>query len=633
MYIKYKLSQLLNVIQKKEIIIFLDLQLILIAYLMAFFTRFDFNIPVDHLKIMIYTFPVILTIKLATYILFGLHRIIWRYASVRDLIRIIKASTVNNTIFAIIFYVTFQFQGYPRSVILIDWFLYIMMFGGARLFYRYYFEHSNFNNSGINKKRCIIIGAGDGAESLIRAMVSNQISYQPVCILDKDPNKWNRYIHGVKIFGPVENVHQIVKKLNIEEIIIAIPSASNDEMREILKHVEPCSDLNISYKTVPGLNELLSGRKPLTAIRDINLEDLINRKLVIIDKISVRGELKGKTILVTGAAGSIGSELVRQISQFNPELLVLIDRNENNLMYLIKELDELVPAVRYKTYIGDITDEIKMDQLFDQLRPSYIFHAAAYKHVPFMEDSPDEAIKNNVFGTQIMARMAEKYKAYKFVLISTDKAVNPVNIMGCTKKLAELCLLNLFKESTTKYIIVRFGNVLGSDGSVVPIFKRQIKNGQAITVTHPDMQRFLMTIPEAVSLTLEASFIGKHRDILVLDMGKQMKVLDIAENLIKLSGFKPYVDIPIKFTGIRPGEKMYEELWDKDEKPIQTKHPKIFYVPHSSSDNHFNVKLFNLLVLRSLKHEKINGNRILMKKLVPTYNFENHKYKNSKIMA
>ena len=272
---KSKLRTYLKIFQKKEIIIFLDFQLIFIVYVTSFLLRLDISISIEYLKLIIYTLPLVLAIKITTYILFGLHLIIWRYTSIKDLIKIIKASTINNILYALVFYLTFQFEGYPRSVILIDWFLYIMMFGGARLFYRYYFEHSNFNNSngnnsGINKKRCIIIGAGDGAESLIRAMVSNQISYQPVCILDKDPNKWNRYIHGVKIFGPVENVHQIVKKLNIEEIIIAIPSASNDEMREILKHVEPCSDLNIGYKTVPGLNELLSGRKPLTAIRDIN---------------------------------------------------------------------------------------------------------------------------------------------------------------------------------------------------------------------------------------------------------------------------------------------------------------------------------------------------------------------------
>jgi FlaA1/EpsC-like NDP-sugar epimerase len=539
---------------------------------------------------------------------------------------IIKASTINNTIFAMILLLIWQLQGFPRSVILIDWFLFIMIFAGTRVFYRYYFEMIGLDDEGknkIKKKKCLIIGAGDGAESLIRSMINNQINYNPVCIVDKDQNKWNRYLHGIKIQGPLDRVHELAKKYEVEEIIIAIPSASNEVIQEILKYVEPCSDSNISYKTVPSLNELLTGRKPLTAIRDIKIEDLINRKLVIIDKMSVRQELKGKVIMVSGAAGSIGSELVRQIAQFDPKQLLLIDRNENNLMYLIKEIDDMVPKVKYKTYIVDITDEIKLDQLFDKHRPDYIFHAAAYKHVPFMEDSPDEAIKNNVYGTKIMSGLAEKYQAYKFVLISTDKAVNPVNIMGCTKKLAELYLLNYFKKSTTNFIIVRFGNVLGSEGSVIPIFSRQIKSGQAVTVTHPDMRRYLMTIPEAVSLTLEAGFIGNHSDILILDMGKQIRVLDIAENLIKLSGFKPYVDIPIKFTGVRPGEKMYEELWDKYENPIQTKHPKIFKVPNGEYDESLDFELFNQLILRSLKHEHIDENRMLMKKLVPTFEYQN----------
>lgn len=636
MNIASKLGQLLGRIQKKDMIIFLDLQFILIAYLIAFFIRFDLGIPLDYLKLMIYTFPVVLAVKLTTYIVFRLHRIIWRYTGVRDLMRIIKVSSINNAIYAIIFYITFQLQGYPRSVILLDWGLFIIVFVGVRIFYRYYFEILRFDdqkNKNIHKKRCLIIGAGDGAESLIRAMINNQINYNPVCIVDKDSRQLNRYIHGIKIEGSLENVHQLATKFKVEEIIIAIPSASDEAMREILKYVEPCADSNISYKTVPSLNELLSGRKPLTAIRDIKIEDLINRKLIIIDKILVGGELEGKVIMVTGAAGSIGSELVRQIAQFNPDLLILIDRNENNLMYLIKEIDNMVPAVKYKSYVVDITDEIRLDQLFNKHRPNYIFHAAAYKHVPFMEDSPDEAVKNNVFGTKIMAGLAEKYEAYKFVLISTDKAVNPVNIMGCTKKLAELYLLNLFKNSATNYIIVRFGNVLGSEGSVIPIFNRQIKSGRAVTVTHPEMRRFLMTIPEAVSLTLEASFIGNHLDILILEMGKQIRILDIAENLIKLSGFKPYVDIPIKFTGIRPGEKMYEELWDKYENPIQTKHPKIFKVPQREYDNNFDLDLFNQLILRSLKHKEIDKNRMLMKKLVPTFEYQINDHVQTKQLA
>jgi FlaA1/EpsC-like NDP-sugar epimerase len=554
-------------------------------------------------------------------------------------VKIIQASAINNVVYAIIIYLIMQIQDFPRSIVIIDWGLYIMIFAGIRLFYRYYRELFDWNNPPKNnmkkkgKKRCLIIGAGDGAESLIRFMINNQIDYEPVCIVDKDPKTWNRYIHGIKIHGPLEKIHELAIHFKVEEIIIAIPSATERAMRDILEYLEPCLESNIGYKTVPSLDELLSGNKPLTAIRDIKLEDLISRDVVVINKATVGSELKNKVAIVTGAAGSIGSELVRQIAQFDLKNLILLDRNENNLMYLIKEIDDTYPDIKYKSFIVDITNENRLDTIFKEYKPDYIFHAAAYKHVPFMEDSPDEAVKNNVYGTKVVATIAEKYHAYKFVLISTDKAVNPVNIMGCTKKLAENCLLGLFYNSPTKFIVVRFGNVLGSEGSVIPIFKRQIKYRRPITVTHPDMRRFLMTIPEAVSLTLEASSIGHHRDILVLDMGKQIKILDIAENLIRLSGLKPYVDIPIKFTGIRPGEKLYEELWDEYENPINTQHPKIFKVPHGKHDQNFDLELFDQLIQSFFNPTELGKELILLKKLVPTFVYPSKKRHHTKKTA
>ena len=618
--INQKLKVLIAKISNKRFITFIDFQLMFIAYLVSFILRFDFKISSEYLRIFFITFPLVLAIKIAVYIIWDIHRIIWRYTGIRDLVLIIKASTINNLIYALLLFLLFQFEGYPRSIIIIDWFLFIMLLGGVRLFYRYFLKNISIGYE--DKKRCLIIGSRDAAEALIRSMLTNEIKYIPVGILDDDRNKWNRFIHGIKIYGAIKDVYEVANKLDVEEIIIAITSATSTEMRQILNHLSSCDELNIRYKIVPGINEILSGHKSLTAIREVKFEDLINRELVVTDQMVVRKELENKVVLITGAAGSIGSELSRQIAHYQPSNLILIDRNENNLMYLEKELESNIPSLCFHTQIIDITDELKLEKIFKQYTPDYVFHAAAYKHVSYMEKSPDEAVNNNVYGTYHVAKLAEKYNTLKFVLISTDKAVNPINIMGCSKRLAELCILNLFKNSSSKYVIVRFGNVLGSEGSVIPIFKKQIENGGPVTITHPKMKRYFMSIPEAVRLTLHAAYLGDHGDILILDMGEQISILEIAENLIKLSGFKPHKDIKINFTGVRPGEKLYEELWNYSENPIPTPHPKIFKTTNLCSENKFDFSEFNELINMSLKHDENQKIINHMKRLVGIFGQE-----------
>ncbi len=613
-------------LSKIDLRIFIDLQLIFLAYYTSFLLRFDFQIPSNFLKIFLLTLPVVVIVKVINYALFHVYQILWRYVGINDLIKLVYTSTLNNIIYGLAIYFLFQFQGYPRAVIIIDYFLFITFLGGIRFLYRYRFTQRNKSK---NFKRVLIIGAGDAAEAVVREMVANKIGYFPVGLLDDDSKKCNKIIHGVRVLGPIKNMYEIALKLKVEEIIIAIPSASYHEMQKIIEVCESCHHLNIKYKTVPGLNEILSGHKSPTAIRDIRLEDLIGRELVHVDQMNIREKIKGKIIMITGAAGSIGSELARQIYNYQPQLLICVDRNENDLLYLEKELDNIIPSQVYNSIVADISHKRKMEQIISNYKPSYIYHAAAYKHVPYMEENPHEAVINNVYATYNLAKLAEKYKVTKFVFISTDKAVNPTSVMGCSKRIAELVLLNLFESSTTKFVVVRFGNVIGSAGSVVEIFKKQIKTGGPLTVTHPQIKRYFMTIPEAVRLTLHAGNIGHNKEILILDMGEQIPILKIAENLIKLAGLKPYEDIEIKFVGIRPGEKMLEELWGEKEILVPTDHPKINKTYYNDYSDNFDFNLLEKLIKISFEHNNALEIKKLMKALIPdyqlTFTFENSK--------
>jgi len=442
-------------IKKKPIIFLLDFQLIALAYLFAFLLRLDFSLTDNNLKILLFSFPLVFTLKVIIYLFFKIDKIIWRYTSVKDLVAIIKTFTLSNVIYGPIVYSLIDMGGYPRSVIIIDWFLSIILLTGVRVLYRIYFKKGDKTNK--QNKKCLILGSSDSAEFLVRQMLANhQVDYYPVGILDNDPHTWKRYLHGVKIFGPIKDVYKYSEMLQIEEIIIAIPSATHQEMKTIIQYCESCRELGIKYKIVPGVNDILFGRQSPLAIREIKLDDLINRELVVTNKMIIREEFGKKIVIVTGAAGSIGSELVKQLSECKPSLMLLIDRNENNLMYLEKALNEIIPKVNYRAMIADITNQKKMEVIFKEFNPQYVFHAAAYKHVSYMEKHPDEAVKNNILGTYSLAKLADKYNVKKFINISTDKAVNPSSVMGCSKRVAELCLLNLFHESNTEFVVVRF---------------------------------------------------------------------------------------------------------------------------------------------------------------------------------
>ena len=431
-------------------------------------------------------------------------------------------------------------------------------------------------------KRVLVIGAGDAGEMIIRQIIKDpKLGYMPVAILDDSSKKNKTKIHGVPVLGTLQDLNSIVNKRRIDEIIIATPSAKASEMRNI---VLACEASGVEFKTVPGPKEIVDGKIEVAQLRKVKVEDLLDRSPINIDLDQIERYLDEKIVLITGAGGSIGSELSRQILELKPKKLICLDRSENGLFYLEHDLNQLNTNTTYETVIADILDKEKVLRIFNENKIDIVFHAAAYKHVPLMELHPDEAVINNVLGTLNMVQLAEKYNAEKFVLISTDKAVNPTSIMGATKRVAELVLQSYSAITKTALVAVRFGNVLGSFGSVVPLFQRQIAKGGPVTITNEDMTRFFMTIPEAVKLILQAAKMSAGNDIFVLDMGEPIKLINIAKRLIKLSGLEPYKDIAIKTIGMRPGEKIHEELWNRDEVPLKTDHPKI----SSAVGSHYN---------------------------------------------
>lgn len=477
-----------------------------------------------------------------------------------------------------------EFQKTIESVIMLDLFTTIMLLSGLRMLIRLYHEEF-FAESRKALRRFLIVGAGDAGEALLRELMRRKDSpYQVVGFVDDDPAKYRMKIHGVSVLGNVEQLPQICQKYNVDEIAIAIPSATTKQMRRI---VQVCQGTKLRFSTVPSITDIASGKLRVSQIRDVDINDLLGREEVKLDIESIRLFLTGKTILVTGAGGSIGSEMCRQVCGFAPKCLLLVEQAENPLFYIEGELRKAYPNVPLETLICDITDRVRVDQIFDRFRPEVVIHAAAHKHVPLMEINPGEAIKNNVVGTMNVADAADRIGSEHFVMISTDKAVNPTSIMGSSKRIAEMYIQDLNNTSQTHFVTVRFGNVLGSNGSVVPIFKKQIAEGGPVTVTHPEMRRYFMTIPEASQLVLQAAAIGKGGEIFVLDMGEPVKIVDLARDLITLSGFRLGEDIEIVFTGLRPGEKLFEELSIAGEDMIPTVHPKIAVWKNIPKDRQF----------------------------------------------
>lgn len=551
---------------------FTHLGLIIIAYIFSFYLRFELTLPQQYLVVIAKTLPLLLLIKVLIFHYFGLFSGIWRYVSIDDAWRIIKATTLSTIIFIFGVIFTHGLVGYPRSVFILDWVLCTVFVGGVRFFSRFFRESYSISLQNF-AKNVIIVGAGDAGVMVLKEYRRNpSLGATVVGFIDDDPTKKNLRIQGVKVLGNRKDIPQFVRNYQAQEIVIAMPSAEGGAVREIIAH---CQIPGVKIKIVPGLHRIITGDLEVKP-RDACPEDLLGRETVKIFKEEIRDYINSRRVLITGAAGSIGSELTRQIAKFKPAGIVLLDHNENDAYFLQMQLKVKYPELKFDIAIGDINDVSLLKHVFSHYRPQVVFHSAAYKHVPLMEDNPAAAIKNNVFGSRNLIYAAHHYGIERFVLISTDKAVNPISVMGMTKRIAEMVLQAKAKTSKTRFMAVRFGNVIGSSGSVVPLFKKQIEEGGPLTVTHPDAKRYFMSVQEAVSLVLQAAAIGKGGEIFILDMGEQIRIVDIAEDLVALSGLRLGKDISIEFIGLRPGEKLSEEILLNTEKDLVTKHDKIY---------------------------------------------------------
>ncbi|MDP2168347.1 MAG: polysaccharide biosynthesis protein [Thermodesulfovibrionales bacterium] len=574
----YRRDLILGIINKftayrRPIVIGIHLGIFALANYLAFFVRFDARIEHHQFAMFLRYLPFLIILRTIFLFAFSLDKGLWKYVSVGDLLRIATATTFGSALFLVIVRHFFDDISYPRSIYVIDWFLNVFFLGGIRLFRRLHEKTSG--NYGA-KKRIIIIGAGDASEMLLRDIQqSPSYPYEIIGLIDANPAKKGLKIRDINILGTRKELDSIVAKEEPDEFLIAIPSASPLKLQSIVKNLR---QFGLPIKILPGLWDIVGGKDLLSTIKALEPEDILFRAPVCDSKEELSGFFGGKRVMVTGAGGSIGSELSRQIASFGPERLILFERHEESLYKI--DLELRTPAGLKTPYvtsvIGDIIDKKRVAEVIKKFRPEVIFHTAAYKHVPLMEDNPVEAFRTNVTGTKIVAETAKNFGVKKFILISTDKAVNPVNVMGKTKKIAEEIIRGIsMNPSGTKHIIVRFGNVLESSGSVVPLFKDQIKRGGPVTITHPDTTRYFMTIPEAVNLVLYAAFIGAGGEVFVLDMGKPIKILDLAKRMITLYGYRPGIDIDISFIGLRPGEKLYEDLFNENETTQSTAHPKI----------------------------------------------------------
>ena len=573
---------------------------------------------------------IILIIKLSLFAIFGMYRRVWKYASIKDMVAIVEATALSTIVMGVIFYglsqpvpwfggETFSLPYFPRSILIIDFLITLVLIIISRFSERFFTE-LRFGRVGTRKKRVLVCGAGDAGEMIVREMIRQRNSeYIPVAFLDDDPLKLKHQIHGVKVIAPISEMEQIAQKLSIDEIIIAIPSAPGKVRKEIAFRAK---EAGLSCKTLPSLYEVIDGRVYLYQVRDIDIEDILGRAPIHIQTPEIISEIKGKTVLITGAGGSIGSEICRQVVRFSPEKMLLIDNTENNLFLIEQELANEYGFSSLVPIVADIRDKQVMKAIFKKYKPAIVFHAAAYKHVSLMQLNPESAIHNNYIGTKQLAQLSIENDVSRFVMLSTDKAVNPTSIMGISKLLAEKYLQALSKVKNTRFMIVRFGNVLGSRGSVVPLFKEQIRAGGPVRITHPDMKRYFMTIPEAAQLVIQACVMGRGGEIYVLDMGEQISILDLATNMIKLYGMEPGKDIDIIFTGPKHGEKLNEELFAEGEEPEKTESSYIFEARNNNVDQKVkNEDIINLLFNIEKETQVYDYNNLFkdLQKLIPSF--------------
>ncbi len=547
-----------------------EIVIIVFSAVFAFLLRFDFSIPRGYIPVLTSAVLAWIPIKLIAFKALALDRRWARYVSLSDLVRLAASNLAASTMAAVLLWLLNA--GVPRSVYVIDFLVCVMFTAGSRIVIRVLGEHFRAGEGGADGKQTLIYGAGSAGAALLQDLQRTPaVTYKVRGFIDDNPMKTGFVLHGVRVLGTGADLATMVARHNIEQVLIAIPSASGPVMKRIL---EQCLAAGVPHKTVPGLAEIIDGGGLARQIRDVAVEDLLGRVPVSLEHGRISARLQGSVVLVTGAAGSIGSEICRQVARFSPAALVAFEVAETPLFHLQQEMARSFPQVRFHAEIGSIQNSRRLGDVFARHRPATVFHAAAYKHVPMMEAHLFEAIENNVFGTLNVVDTARRYGTGEFVMISSDKAVRPANIMGATKRVAELVVRSKQHEAAS-FVSVRFGNVLGSNGSVVPLFKDQIERGGPVTVTHPEMRRYFMTIPEACQLVLQATSMGNGGEIFVLDMGEPVKIVELARNLILLSGLRPDVDVEIKFTGVRPGEKLYEELNAEDEGLVTTRHEKI----------------------------------------------------------
>ena len=541
---------------------------------------------------------------------FGLYRGIWRFASVPDVIRILRAVWIGAAISVVIFSLIPLVQASVSTLLLYPVFL-TMGLTGPRLFYRWYKDHMVPLGA---HRRALLVGAGRSGESLVRELINSR-EYLPVGFVDEDPKKLGRELHGVRVLGSIDQLEYLLRSLEVDIVLIAMPSASPGLMRNI---VDRAAHAGVSCVTLPSLQELTDGRVEVARLREVEIQDLLGREVITLDDAGLNALFGGKRVMVTGAGGSIGSELCRQVAHYQPTQIVMLDHAEFGLYSIEHEMRDLAPGVALTPLLGDVVDEVRMRHVFSTYRPEIVLHAAAYKHVPLVEGNVIEGTKANALGTSVLADLAAAHGCQRFVLVSTDKAVAPTNVMGASKRVAELYCQKLSRSSKTAFIVTRFGNVMGSTGSVVPLFRQQIAAGGPVTVTHEEITRYFMTIPEAVSLILQAAAMGQGGETFVLDMGKPIRIRDLAAEMIRLSGHEPGRDIDITFIGLRPGEKLHEDLFHDHENPIGTAHPKILQArPRELKGDWLESRM--LLLQRACATHNEPMVRSLLQEIVPEY--------------